>query len=70
MDSPSYEIKITARWWLKYYVIGVIYFSELTGQKISQEKFTFWCRKGLKTEVFIDGINRKKLPKIKNMKKR
>ncbi|MDP9557841.1 UNVERIFIED_ORG: hypothetical protein J2W65_003489 [Pseudomonas parafulva] len=39
------------RWWLKYYLAGVLVVSHLTGRKPDPARVSFWVKRGITLKV-------------------
>lgn len=51
MASNQITIKLTLKWWLRYYLYGVVLMAWLTGQEPDTDKMGHWIAKG--TKVWI-----------------
>ncbi|WP_177332424.1 MULTISPECIES: hypothetical protein [Pseudomonas] len=39
------------RWWLKFYLAGVLAMAQMTGREPNPERVSYWVVRGLKVEV-------------------
>ncbi len=51
MASITARIICRERWWLKYYLAGVIAMADLTGREPCPERVGYWIRRGIRIEV-------------------
>lgn len=51
MASVTARIVCRHRWWLKYYLAGVLVMVRLTGQEPCPERFSYWVGRGIEIEV-------------------
>ncbi|MFC3457242.1 hypothetical protein [Massilia haematophila] len=51
MATTTLTVKLKVRWWLKFYLVGVLLTSRLTHCPPSWERVRYWIDKGIKIEV-------------------
>jgi hypothetical protein len=51
MASVTAHIVCRQRWWLKYYLAGVLALAQLTGREPCPERVSYWVGRGIKIEV-------------------
>ncbi|MNJ73776.1 hypothetical protein D3C77_706150 [compost metagenome] len=51
MASVTVRIACRHKWWLKYYLAGVLVMARLTGREPCPERFSYWVGRGIKIEV-------------------
>lgn len=44
-------VRVSLRWWLPLYILGVRLMSEMTGLEPDPAKVAYWVRKGIKAKV-------------------
>lgn len=44
-------VRVSLRWWLPLYILGVRLMSELTGLEPDPDKVRYWVKKGIKFKV-------------------
>lgn len=54
MASVTARIVCRHRWWLKYYLAGVLVMVRLTGREPCPERFSYWVGRGIKIEVILN----------------
>lgn len=51
MSSVTAHVICRERWWLKYYLTGVLALARLTGCEPCPERVSYWVGRGIKIEV-------------------
>jgi len=51
MATTTLTVRLKVRWWLKFYLAGVLLTARLTHCEPSWTRFGYWVGKGVKTEL-------------------
>lgn len=51
MADTTVTVQIVAKWWLHWYLSGVMLMVALTGMPPNEERLAYWFRRGFKTRV-------------------
>lgn len=51
MATVTVTIVCRQRWWLKYYLAGVVAVAHVTGREPDPERVSHWIDRGIKVEV-------------------
>ena len=45
------KVKVSLKWWFKYYLMGLCFFSSVTGATPSEDKVSKMVRHGIKVDL-------------------
>lgn len=51
MARMTVTLECRHRWWLKYYLAGVLVIAQVTGREPNPDRFAYWVGRGLLVEV-------------------